>query len=155
MAVDGLLAVGGILSLALGVSGLILVNTQKLEVIWNKQFAAQLLCWIFICKGISNGVRSIGYETDVWRIVLYSGHFADQIFSGLMMMLALIFPVPILRTKKQFKIGISVLLIYTIISMGSVVFFAVNNPLAGVGDGYIVCGFIWTMVYLKFRFMKG
>ena len=155
MAVDGLLAVGGILSLALGVSGLILVNTQKLEVIWNKRFAAQLLCWIFICKGVSNGVRSIGYETDVWRIVLYSGHFADQIFSGLMMMLALIFPVPILRTKKQFKIGISVLLIYTIMSMGSVVFFAVNNPLAGVGDGYIVCGFIWTMVYLKFRFMKG
>jgi len=155
MAVDGLLAVGGILSLALGVSGLILVNTQKLEVIWNKRFAAQLLCWIFICKGVSNGVRSIGFEADIWRIVLYSGHFADQIFSGLMIMLALIFPVPILRTRKQFKIGVSVLLIYTIVSMGSVIFFNVNNPLAGVGDGYIVCGFIWTMVYLKFRFMKG
>ena len=65
-----------------------------------------------------------------------------------MMMLALIFPCQF--CTKQFKIGISVLLIYTIISMGSVVFFAVNNPLAGVGDGYIVCGFVWTMVYLKF-----
>ena len=87
MAVDGLLAVGGILSLALGISGLILIKNQKQEVIWNKRFAAQLLCWIFVCKGVANGVRSIGYETDVWRIVLYSGHFADQIFSGLMLSL--------------------------------------------------------------------
>ena len=155
MAVDGLLAVGGILSLALGISGLILIKNQKQEVIWNKRFAAQLLCWIFVCKGVANGVRSIGYETDVWRIVLYSGHFADQIFSGLMIMLALIFPVPILRTRKQFKYGIGIVLLYTFISIGTAIFIGVASPLAGLGDGYIVCGFIWTMVYLKFRFMKG
>ncbi len=101
MAVDGLLAVGGILSLALGVSGLILVNNQKLEVIWNKRFAAQLLCWIFICKGVANSLRSIGYENEFWRVVLYGGHFNDQIFAGLILMIALIFPVPILRSCRS------------------------------------------------------
>ncbi len=155
MAVDGLLAVGGILSLALGISGLILIKNQKQEVIWNKRFAAQILCWIFVCKGVANGVRSIGFETEAWRIVLYSGHFADQIFSGLMIMLALIFPVPILRTRKHFKYGIAIVLIYTILSMSAAVFIGVTSPLSGIGDSYIVCGFIWTLVYLKFRFMKG
>ena len=52
MAVDGLLAVGGILSLALGISGILLIRTQKQEVIWNKHYAAQLLCWSFVCKGL-------------------------------------------------------------------------------------------------------
>lgn len=155
MAVDGLLAVGGILSLALGVSGLILIKNQKQEIIWNKRFAAQILCWIFICKGVANGARSIGYETEVWRIVLYSSHFADQIFSGLMILLALIFPVPILRTRKHFKYGVAIVLLYTLFSMFAAVFIGVSSPLSGIGDSYIVCGFIWTMVYLKFRFMKG
>ncbi|MGB0152277.1 MAG: hypothetical protein ACPF92_08155, partial [Candidatus Poseidoniaceae archaeon] len=63
MAVDGLLAVGGILSLTLGISGLILARNQKLEVIWNKRFAAQILCWMFICKGVANSLYSVGYDT--------------------------------------------------------------------------------------------
>ena len=81
MAVDGLLAVGGILSLALGISGILLIRTQKQEVIWNKHYSAQLLCWSFVCKGVANGVRSVGYEVESWRFVLYTGHFADQIFA--------------------------------------------------------------------------
>ncbi|MGB0393802.1 MAG: hypothetical protein ACPGE8_01240 [Candidatus Poseidoniaceae archaeon] len=155
MAVDGLLAVGGILSLALGVSGLILVNTQKLEVIWNKQFAAQLLCWIFICKGVANSLRSIGYENEFWRVVLYGGHFNDQIFGGLILMISLIFPVPILRTRKQFNIGVAVVLAYILLTIGAAVFMKVNTPLAAFTGLYLIPGFIWTLVYLKFRFMKG
>ncbi|MGB0364723.1 MAG: hypothetical protein ACPGJD_01550 [Candidatus Poseidoniaceae archaeon] len=155
MAVDGLLAVGGILSLALGVSGLILVNTQKLEVIWNKQFAAQLLCWIFICKGVANSLRSIGYENEFWRVVLYGGHFNDQIFGGLILMISLIFPVPILRTRKQFNIGVAVVLAYILLTIGAAVFVKVNTPLAAFTGLYLISGFIWTLVYLKFRFMKG
>ncbi|MGB0448789.1 MAG: hypothetical protein ACPGMV_07235 [Candidatus Poseidoniaceae archaeon] len=155
MAVDGLLAVGGILSLALGVSGLILVNTQKLEVIWNKQFAAQLLCWIFICKGVANSLRSIGYENEFWRVVLYGGHFNDQIFGGLILMISLIFPVPILRTRKQFNIGVAVVLAYILLTIGAAVFVKVNTPLAAFTGLYLIPGFIWTLVYLKFRFMKG
>ena len=155
MAVDGLLAVGGILSLALGVSGLILVKTQKLEVIWNKRFAAQLLCWIFICKGVANSLRSIGYETEFWRVVLYGGHFNDQIFGGLILLIALIFPVPILRTRKQFNIGVAVVLAYILLTIGAAVFMKVNTPLAAFTGLYLIPGFIWTLVYLKFRFMKG
>lgn len=155
MAVDGLLAVGGILSLALGVSGLILVNNQKLEVIWNKRFAAQLLCWIFICKGVANSLRSIGYENEFWRVVLYGGHFNDQIFAGLILMIALIFPVPILRTRKQFNIGVAVVLAYILLTIGAAVFMKVNTPLAAFTGLYLIPGFIWTLVYLKFRFMKG
>lgn len=155
MAVDGLLAVGGILSLALGVSGLILVKTQKLEVIWNKRFAAQLLCWIFICKGVANSLRSIGYDTEFWRVVLYGGHFNDQIFGGLILMIALIFPVPILRTRKQFNVGVAVILAYCLLMMGAAVFMKINTPLAAFTGLYLIPGFIWTLVYLKFRFMKG
>ena len=155
MAVDGLLAVGGILSLALGVSGLILVKTQKLEVIWNKRFAAQLLCWIFICKGVANSLRSIGYDTEFWRVVLYGGHFNDQIFGGLILLIALIFPVPILRTRKQFNIGVAVILAYCLLMVGAAVFMKINTPLAAFTGLYLIPGFIWTSVYLKFRFMKG
>ena len=155
MAVDGLLAVGGILSLVLGVSGLILVKTQKLEVIWNKRFAAQLLCWIFICKGVANSLRSIGYDTEFWRVVLYGGHFNDQIFGGLILMIALIFPVPILRTRKQFNVGVAVILAYCLLMMGAAVFMKINTPLAAFTGLYLIPGFIWTLVYLKFRFMKG
>ena len=155
MAVDGLLAVGGILSLALGVSGLILVKNQKLEVIWNKRFAAQLLCWIFICKGVANSLRSIGYDTEFWRVVLYGGHFNDQIFGGLILLIALIFPVPILRTRKQFNIGVAVVLAYILLTIGAAVFIKVNTPLAAFTGLYLIPGFIWTLVYLKFRFMKG
>ena len=155
MAVDGLLAVGGILSLALGVSGLILVKNQKLEVIWNKRFAAQLLCWIFICKGVANSLRSIGYETEFWRVVLYGGHFNDQIFGGLILLIALIFPVPILRTRKQFNIGVAVVLAYILLTIGAAVFMKVNTPLAAFAGLYLIPGFIWTLVYMKFRFMKG
>ena len=155
MAVDGLLAVGGILSLALGVSGLILVKTQKLEVIWNKRFAAQLLCWIFICKGVANSLRSVGYDTEFWRVVLYWGHFNDQIFGGLILLIALIFPVPILRTRKQFNIGVAVVLAYCLLMIGAAVFMKVNTPLAAFTGLYLIPGFVWTLVYLKFRFMKG
>lgn len=155
MAVDGLLAVGGILSLALGVSGLILVKTQKLEVIWNKRFAAQLLCWVFICKGVANSLRSVGYDTEFWRVVLYGGHFNDQIFAGLILLISLIFPVPILRTRKQFNIGVAVVLAYILLTIGAAVFMKVNTPLAAFTGLYLIPGFIWTLVYLKFRFMKG
>jgi len=155
MAVNGLLAVGGILSLALGVSGLILVKNQKLEVIWNKRFAAQLLCWIFICKGVANSLHSIGYENEFWRVVLYGGHFNDQIFGGLILLIALIFPVPILRTRKQFNVGVAVILAYCLFMMGAAVFMKINTPLAAFTGLYLIPGFIWTLVYLKFRFMKG
>ena len=155
MAVDGLLAVGGILSLTLGISGLILARNQKLEVIWNKRFAAQLLCWMFICKGVANGLYSIGYDTDFTLIVVYGGHFANVVFNGLLLLISLIFPVPILRTRRQFKFGIVAVLVYVMIAIGAAVFANISSPLASFPGMYLIPGFIWTLVYLKFRFMKG
>ena len=155
MAVDGLLAVGGILSFVLGISGLILIRNQKLEVIWNKRFAAQILCWMFICKGVANSLYSVGYDTAFTLIVVYGGHFANVVFSGLLVLVSLIFPVPVLRTRKQFKFGIGAVLAYIAISIGVVVFVDINSPLASFAGMYFIPGFIWTLVYLKFRFMKG
>tara|TARA_B100000212_G_scaffold85163_1_gene61947 strand:- start:2393 stop:3685 length:1293 start_codon:yes stop_codon:yes gene_type:complete len=155
MVVDGLLAVGGILSFALGISGLILIRNQKLEVIWNKRFAAQLLCWMFICKGVANSLYSIGYDTEYMLVVVYGGHFSNAVFSGLLLLISLIFPVPILRTRKQFKIGIGAVFVYVVISVGAVVFLDIASSLASFPGLYLVPGFIWTLVYLKFRFMKG
>jgi len=155
MVVDGLLAVGGILSFALGISGLILIRNQKLEVIWNKRFAAQLLCWMFICKGVANSLYSIGYDTEYMLVVVYGGHFSNAVFSGLLLLISLIFPVPILRTRRQFKIGIGAVFVYVVISVGAVVFLDIASSLASFPGLYLVPGFIWTLVYLKFRFMKG
>ena len=155
MVVDGLLAVGGILSFALGISGLILIRKQKFEVIWNKHFAAQVLCWMFICKGVANSLYSLGYDTDYTNVVVYGGHFSNVIFSGLLLLISLIFPVPILRTRKQFKIGVGVIFVYALISIGAVVFLDISSPLASFPGMYLTVCFIWTLVYLKFRFMKG
>ena len=155
MAVDGLLAVGGILSFVLGISGLILIRHQKLEVIWNKRFAAQILCWMFICKGVANSLYSIGYDTEYMLVVVYGGHFSNAVFSGLLLLISLIFPVPILRTRRQFKIGIGAVFVYVVISVGAVVFLDIASSLASFPGLYLVPGFIWTLVYLKFRFMKG
>jgi hypothetical protein len=155
MIVDGLLAVGGILSLALGISGLILIRNQKLEVIWNKRFAAQLLCWMFICKGVANSLYSIGFDSEFGLLVLYGGYFSNVVFNGLLLLTSLIFPVPILRTRKQFKIGIISVLIYVAITSGAFVFHDIASPLASFPGMYLIPGFIWTLVYLKFRFMKG
>ncbi len=155
MIVDGLLAVGGILSLALGISGLILIRNQKLEVIWNKRFAAQLLCWMFICKGVANSLYSIGFDSKFGLLILYGGYFSNVVFNGLLLLISLIFPVPILRTRRQFKIGIITVLIYVAITSGAFVFHDISSPLASFPGMYLIPGFIWTLVYLKFRFMKG
>ena len=140
MVVDGLLAVGGILSFALGISGLILIRNQKLEVIWNKRFAAQLLCWMFICKGVANSLYSIGYDTEYMLVVVYGGHFSNAVFSGLLLLISLIFPVPILRTRKQFKIGIGAVFVYVVISVGAVVFLDIASSLASFPGLYLVPG---------------
>ena len=154
MPVDGLLAVGGILSLALGISGLILLRRQTQEIIWNKMIAGQLISWIFICKGISNSVRSLGFEGEFYRFILLAPHFSDLVFSGSIVMISLVFPIPLLRDKSKLKFGGIIVISYVIIQTVSVVIFGIDNPLASLGESYIIPGFIWTVTYVKFRFMK-
>ncbi len=154
MAIDGLLAVGGILSGSLGISGLILLKRQTQEIIWNKMIAGQLICWIFVCKGISNSVRSLGFEGEFSRFVLLAPHFSDLVFSGCIVMLALVFPVPLLRDKSKLKIGCLGLVAYVIIQTICAVTFGLDNAFASLGESYIIPGFIWTVTYVKFRFMK-
>ena len=154
MAVDGLLAVGGILSLALGISGLILLKRQTQEIIWNKMIAGQLISWIFVCKGIANSVRSLGFDGEFYRFMLLAPHFSDLVFSGSIVMISLVFPIPLLRDKSKLKIGGIIVISYVIIQTMSAVIFGLDNPLASVGESYIIPGFIWTVTYVKFRFMK-
>ena len=154
MAVDGLLAVGGILSLALGISGLILLKRQTQEIIWNKMIAGQLISWIFVCKGIANSVRSLGFDGEFYRFMLLAPHFSDLVFSGSIVMISLVFPIPLLRDKSKLKIGSIIVISYVIIQTMSAVIFGLDNPLASVGESYIIPGFIWTVTYVKFRFMK-
>ena len=154
MAVDGLLAVGGFLSLALGISGLILLKRQTQEIIWNKMIAGQLISWIFVCKGISNSVRSLGFDGEFYRFMLLAPHFSDLVFSGSIVMISLVFPIPLLRDKSKLKIGSIIVISYVIIQTMSAVIFGLDNPLASVGESYIIPGFIWTVTYVKFRFMK-
>ena len=154
MAVDGLLAVGGILSLALGISGLILLKRQTQEIIWNKMIAGQLISWIFVCKGIANSVRSLGFDGEFYRFMLLAPHFSDLVFSGSIVMISLVFPIPLLRDKSKLKIGSIIVISYVIIQTMSAVIFGLDNPFASVGESYIIPGFIWTVTYVKFRFMK-
>lgn len=154
MAVDGLLAVGGILSLALGISGLILLKRQTQEIIWNKMIAGQLISWIFVCKGIANSVRSLGFDGEYYRFMLLAPHFSDLVFSGSIVMISLVFPIPLLRDKSKLKTGSIIVISYVIIQTMSAVIFGLDNPLASVGESYIIPGFIWTVTYVKFRFMK-
>ena len=154
MAVDGLLAVGGILSLALGISGLILLKRQTQEIIWNKMIAGQLISWIFVCKGIANSVRSLGFDGEFYRFMLLAPHFSDLVFSGSIVMISLVFPIPLLRDKSKLKTGSIIVISYVIIQTMSAVIFGLDNPFASVGESYIIPGFIWTVTYVKFRFMK-
>ena len=86
-----------------------------------------MLCWIFISKGVANSLRSVGYETELWRVILYAGHFNDQIlaassccsrsFSGAH------------PHEEAIQNGIGVVLVYSIISCAAV-FISINTPLA-------------------------
>ena len=67
--------------------------------------AGQLISWIFVCKGIANSVRSLGFDGEFYRFMLLAPHFSDLVFSGSIVMISLVFPIPLLRDKSKLKIG--------------------------------------------------
>ena len=73
------------------------------EMPWNKHMAGQLICWVFIAKGIANIVRAPGWDHDYWRVTLFMGVFADDIWSYCVLMIAVIFPIPFVRNEFHVK----------------------------------------------------
>ena len=146
---DGLLAVGGILNCILGAAGLLLMRRGP-EMPWNKHMAGQLICWVFIAKGIANIVRAPGWDHDYWRVTLFMGVFADDIWSYCVLMIAVIFPIPFVRN--EFHVKALVISVGTVLVASMLVFsFAgLDNFLRGMNT-YPLAGALWTIGYLRFR----
>ncbi len=155
MEIDGLVAVGGILSLALGICAIILVRRQE-EIIWNKMISAHLLSWMFISRGLTQAITSFTIEDNFLDLLIFIDQFLDFTFVFSIVLLSFIFPIPLIRNKKQLFYAIFGLVCIGIIATFSVILNGVNHPMSSIHINlYIVTGTIWTIVYLKFRFMPG
>ena len=100
MEIDGLVAVGGILSLALGICAIILVRRQE-EIIWNKMISAHLLSWMFISRGLTQAITSFTIEDNFLDLLIFIDQFLDFTFVFSIVLLSFIFPIPLIRNKKQ------------------------------------------------------
>ncbi|CAI8186616.1 MAG: Uncharacterised protein [Methanobacteriota archaeon] len=156
---DSLGVIGALLMIAVGALTLFFVRkNENLE--WNERFAAHILCWTFIAKGIGNSMTDsviARYETGdiglggVWQFEMALMWGTDYLFSCGMILLAMVFPVPITRTKKQFKIGCGLVLLIVLIRLTLLL---VGEPITVFelpGLSYLICGLIWGSVYAKFR----
>ncbi len=155
MEIDGLVAVGGILSLALGICGIILARRQK-DIIWNKMIGAHLISWMFISRGLTQAITSFTLEENLQDLQIFVDQFLDFTFVFSIVLLSFIFPIPFIRNKKQLVYAIFFLVSIAIIATFSIILNGVNHPLSMLhANVYIVTGTIWTIIYLKFRFMPG
>ena len=120
MSEQNLLSIGAILAAFLGIFSLYLVSKSS-ELRWNEKIAGFVISWIFIGKAISNShfsiLRSIldslqGSLLDsetMWQYWWANGHMSDYVFTAGQTLLCLVFPVAVLRTKRQLKIAVSLL----------------------------------------------
>ena len=146
MEIDGLVAVGGILSLALGICAIILVRRQE-EIIWNKMISAHLLSWMFISRGLTQAITSFTIEDNFLDLLIFIDQFLDFTFVFSIVLLSFIFPIPLIRNKKQLFYAIFSLVCIAIIATFSVILNGVNHPLSSIHINlYIVTGTIWTIV---------
>lgn len=150
---DDLLAVGGSLTFILGVAGLFFLKDAK-GVEWYRSYAGFFLCWALIGKGLANLFRAPGYSADYWRILAYMGSFSDMVFGAFMLIFVLIFPTPLMRSRRQFF-----LCIWVVLAMESILF-SLSFVEGSAGKWYrgisyyTICGFIWTFIYFKFRYTQ-
>jgi hypothetical protein len=68
-------------------------------------------------------------------------------------MIALVYPVPILRTPRQLKIGYGIMVGVMVVRLLMVMLGRPNTVLELFGMMYVVCGLIWGSVYIKFRML--
>jgi hypothetical protein len=155
MAVENLLFIGAILSVTLGCLALRFVRrNEKLE--WNEKLAAHLICLMFIVKGLQNaagGYSNTDGSESVWQFWKALMHFLDFYFDISIVMIALVYPVPILRTPRQLKIGYGIMVGVMVVRLLMVMLGRPNTVLELFGMMYVVCGLIWGSVYIKFRML--
>ena len=153
--------IGAILTITVGFITLYFTRrNERLE--WNERFAAHLLSWILIAKGIGNtavdyAIRQLetnGFvDQGMWQLGLGITWMMDMIFSGGLMCLALVFPVPLLRKSSHMKAAIGFILGLTLLRVVSQVLGFGVTLIQFPGLGYFFSGLIWVSVYVKFRLM--
>lgn len=150
-----LLFIGAILSVALGGMALRLVRANK-KLDWNEAIAAHILCLMFITKGIQNAAtayfnQALESSETHWQFWVSISMSMDYIFTGSAIAIALLYPVPLLRTIKQVKVGLSLIGGFT---MFCLILDVVGLNLTAFGlPGllYYAVAIIWGGVYVKFR----
>ena len=164
MSEQNLLSIGAILAAFLGTISLYLVSKNS-KLSWNEKIAGYVISWVFIAKAISNSnfsiLRSIIdnlqgplFESGtMWQFWWANGHMADYVFTAGQTLLCLVFPVAVLRTRRQLTIAISaiiLLLIYWPIIYSSL------GPhwLEFAGLVYLFPCLVWTSVYVRFRLIS-
>tara|TARA_B100000287_G_scaffold420775_1_gene460602 strand:+ start:5867 stop:7198 length:1332 start_codon:yes stop_codon:yes gene_type:complete len=164
MSEQNLLSIGSILAAFLGSISLYLVMENK-QLRWNERLAGLIISWIFIAKAIGNGNFSVLtsifessdgslFESDtMWQFWWSMGHMSDYVFTAGITLLSLIFPITVLRTKTQLKIGLSLivfLMIYWPVTYSSL------GPtwLEFAGFVYLFPALVWTSTYVRFRMLQ-
>ena len=162
MTESGLDAVGSILNLTLGLLTLYLVRKNQ-SVRWNEKIAGLAFAWMFIGKSIvnmstylidSNSSGDIDFEnvvaTSTVQFLQGMVMYSDEIFTTTIFILCLFYPIPLLRTERQIKIGLT--LVFSFLIYRAIVFTAFGpNILFIPGAIYFLPGVVWGANYMRFR----
>ncbi len=155
--VSGLYAIGGLLLVILGFSGILL---RKKDTAWNIQLATLIISWILISKGLQALIRLL-YDQgsfDVTTTTLGSTNYLTEVFTSMNIMtnfffvflsalLALIFPVNFLNQNRTTRVFSVIIFVSILISAMIFSFWPdfhlieglVNDPPAAT---------IWGIIYL-------
>jgi hypothetical protein len=157
MSEENLLSIAGLLSFFLGTISLYIVN-RSTHLKWNEKAAGYILAWIFLAKSISYPCDAYVLEiteggtknTPPWEYFYSLSMLTNMLFMPLCFLLSLVFPVSLLRTRRQLKIGI---LVFVLLVLHRVmVFVSVGvSPLELVGLEYILTTVVWTTNYVHFK----
>ncbi|MBL73149.1 MAG: hypothetical protein CMB41_08390 [Euryarchaeota archaeon] len=153
--------IGAILTILIGCMTLFFTRrNDKLE--WNERLAAHLISWILIAKGIGNTAAdyTIRYLAEngpvsqgVWQLGLGTSWMLDSIFGIGLMCLALVFPLPLLRTEKHAKVAFGFLIGFLVLRVAAQLLGYGVTLIQLPGLPYVSSGLIWGSVYVKFRLM--
>ncbi|MED5267226.1 MAG: hypothetical protein VYB00_00220, partial [Candidatus Thermoplasmatota archaeon] len=157
MSEENLLSIAGLLSFFLGTISLYIVHRSN-HLKWNEKAAGYILAWIFLAK-------SVAYPCDAYVLQITEGGtlnvppweyfyslsmLSNMLFMPLCFLLSLVFPVSVLRTRRQLKIGVWVFVILVLYWV--MVFVSVGvNSLELVGLEYILTTIVWTSNYVHFK----
>ena len=157
MSEENLLSIAGLLSFFLGTISLYIVYRSN-HLKWNEKSAGYILAWIFLSK-------SIAYPCDAYVLQITDGatnfvppweyfyalsNLTNMLFMPLCFALSLVFPVSVVRTRRQLKIAVLVFVLLVVHRV--IVFVSVGaSPLELIGLEYILTTIIWTSNYVHFK----